>query len=77
LFVAAWGKLYGRRHLGRIQGVAQMLTVFASALGPFMFSYSKRATHSYGFTFHVLAALVFLMAVAAWFTPLPRCADSA
>ena len=52
-----------------------MLTVFASALGPFVFSYSKRATHSYGFTFHVLAALVFLMAVAAWLTPLPRCAD--
>jgi len=37
LFFAAWGKLYGTRELGRIQGVAQMLTVFASASGPFIF----------------------------------------
>ena len=27
LFFAAWGKLYGNRELGRIQGVAQMLTL--------------------------------------------------
>jgi len=66
--------LYGPRHLGRIQGVAQMLTVFASASGPFVFSYSKRATHSYGLMFHLLAAVVFLMAVVAWLTPLPRVA---
>ena len=37
LFFAAWGSLYGRRDLGRIQGVAQMLTVFASASGPLVF----------------------------------------
>ncbi len=43
LFFAAWGRLYGRRELGRIQGVAQMLTVFASASGPYLFSFSKRA----------------------------------
>jgi len=75
LFFATWGKLYGSRELGRIQGVAQMLTVFASASGPFLFSYGKQATNSYAFTFHVLAALVFLMAVAAWITPLPESAD--
>ena len=72
LFFATWGKLYGSRELGRIQGVAQMLTVFASAAGPFVFSYSKRATSSYSFTFDALAVLVFLLAVAAWLTPLPR-----
>ena len=75
LFFAAWGKLYGRRELGRIQAVAQMLTVFASACGPLVFSYGKRAMHSYGFTFHLLAACVLLMALAAWTTPLPRSAD--
>ena len=72
LFFASWGKLYGRRELGRIQGVAQMLTVFASASGPFLFSYSKRATDSYSAIFNALAALVLMMALAAWFTPLPR-----
>ena len=72
LFFATWGKLYGTRKLGRIQGVAQMLTVFASASGPFVFSFCKRATNSYSFIFNVLAALVFLMAVCAWITPLPH-----
>lgn len=76
LFFATWGKLYGSRELGRIQGVAQMLTVFASAAGPLVFSYSKRATSSYSLTFDVLAVLVFVMAVAAWLTPLPRGAAS-
>ena len=72
LFFAAWGKLYGPRELGRIQGVAQMLTVFASASGPLLFSYGKRAMNSYSFAFELLAALVFLMAAIAWITPLPR-----
>jgi MFS transporter len=71
LFFATWGKLYGNRDLGRIQGVAQMLTVFASASGPLIFSASKRATTSYTIVFHILAAIIFLMAIAAWFTPLP------
>lgn len=72
LFFATWGKLYGKRELGRIQGVAQMLTVFASASGPVIFAASKRATTSYTFVFHILAATVLLMAIIAWFTPLPR-----
>jgi MFS family permease len=71
LFFATWGKLYGNRELGRIQGVAQMLTVFASAAGPVIFSASKRATTSYTSIFQLLAILVFAMAFAAVFTPLP------
>lgn len=71
LFFAAWGTLYGRRELGRIQGVAQMLTVFASAAGPLVFSFGKRATTSYTLVFQVLAAVVLLMAIAAWLTPIP------
>ena len=49
-----------------------MLTVFASALGPFIFSYSKRATDSYSSIFNILADLVFVMAAVAWITPVPR-----
>jgi len=71
LFFATWGRLYGNRELGRIQGVAQMLTVFASAAGPVIFSASKRATTSYTFIFILLASFVFAMAIAAMFTPLP------
>ena len=71
LFFATWGKLYGQRELGRIQGVAQMLTVFASASGPLIFSYSKQMTTSYTWIFQLLAAMVFCMAIVASFTPLP------
>lgn len=72
LFFATWGKLYGQKELGRIQGVAQMLTVFASASGPLIFSYSKQVTTSYTWIFQLLAGLVLFMAVIAWFTPLPK-----
>jgi MFS family permease len=71
LFFATWGKLFGQAELGRIQGVAQMLTVFASASGPLLFSYSKQVTMSYTWIFQMLAAIVLFMAFAAWFTPLP------
>jgi MFS family permease len=72
IFFAAWGALYGRRELGRIQGVAQMFTVFASACGPWVFAYAKEQTTSYSLVFHILALLVLVMAIAAWLTPLPR-----
>lgn len=72
LFFATWGKLYGKRELGRIQGVAQMLTVFASAAGPLLFSASKRATTSYTFIFLLLAATAIAMALVAVFTPMPK-----
>jgi len=64
--------LYGQRELGRIQGVAQMLTVFASASGPLIFSYSKQLTTSYTLIFVLLSGLVMAMAIIAWFTPLPQ-----
>ncbi len=72
LFFATWGTLYGNRELGRIQGIAQMFTVFASACGPLVFASVKRATTSYTFAFQMLAGIMFLMAIVALLTPLPR-----
>jgi len=77
LFFATWGKLYGQRALGKIQGVAQMLTVFASASGPVVFSYSKQLTTSYTFIFQGMAVVMLIMAATAWFTPLPAFLSSA
>ena len=34
VFFSFWGRAYGRTHLGRIQGIAQIMTVLASAVGP-------------------------------------------
>jgi MFS family permease len=75
LFFAVWGKLYGRGELGQIQGVAQMMTVFASAAGPLVFSMSKRMTSSYTAIFFIFAVTLALMGVIAIATPLPRLLD--
>ena len=39
LFFSVWPAVFGRRHLGRIQGVAQALTVLASAVGPLLLAW--------------------------------------
>ena len=56
VFFSFWGKAYGRTHLGRIQGVAQALTVFASAVGPLLLAWCADATGSYAAAFYALAA---------------------
>src|ERR1051326_50366 len=38
LFFSFWSRAFGRAHLGKIQGVAQTLTVLASAVGPLLFA---------------------------------------
>jgi hypothetical protein len=71
IFFAVWGRAYGRRHLGRIQGAAQMLTVFASAIGPLMFAECHALTGSYAPLLYGLAGFVVVTGIAAWRTRLP------
>lgn len=71
LFFTVWAQLYGRAHLGRIQGTAQMLTVIASAVGPLLLAQCHAWTGSYSTVFHVLAAFVTLLGFAAWRVSLP------
>ncbi len=54
VFFACWGKLYGRRHLGKIQGAAQSITVLASAIGPIVLAESHARTNSYSAAFYVM-----------------------
>jgi len=75
LFFTVWGKLYGRGELGQIQGVAQMMTVFASAAGPLVFSLSKRLTSSYSAIFFIFAGTLIVLAILAFITPLPHVLD--
>ena len=72
LFFSFWSKHYGRRELGRIQGAAQMLTVLASALGPWLLAGCVEITGSYAPVFYVLAVVVAMLAVAAWWVKLPK-----
>ena len=57
---------------GRIVGLAQMMTVLASAVGPLLLAGCHALTGSYAAVFFVLAGVVVLLAVAAWIVTLPR-----
>jgi MFS family permease len=71
LFFSVWPRVFGRRHLGRIQGAAQALTVLASALGPLLLAWCVDWTGSYALMFRVLAGVIAGVAVAAAVAPLP------
>ena len=65
LFFSVWPRVFGRRHLGRIQGAAQALTVFASALGPLLLAWCVDWTGSYAAMFRILAAVIAATALSA------------
>jgi MFS family permease len=71
LFFSVWPRVYGRRHLGRIQGAAQALTVLASALGPLLLAACVEWTGSYRGMFYALAAAVGVVGIAALAVALP------
>ena len=72
VFFAIWGQAFGRREVGRIQGIAQMLTVLASALGPLLFGWCRDQYDSYLPAFRSMAPVAFALAIACWLTPLPK-----
>ena len=77
VFFSFWGRAYGRRHLGRIQGAAQAMTVIASAIGPLLLAGSADATGSYASAFYTLAACVALLAGASLVVRIPSGAMAA
>ena len=72
LFFSVWPRLFGRRHLGRIQGAAQALTVVASAVGPLLLAWCVERTGSYAVMFRLLAGVIAAVAAAAVVAPLPK-----
>ncbi|HEX2445797.1 MAG TPA: MFS transporter [Vicinamibacterales bacterium] len=72
LFFSVWPRVYGRRHLGRIQGVAQAVTVLASALGPLLLALCVEWTGSYRAMFQILAGIIGLVGAAALVVPIPK-----
>jgi MFS family permease len=65
IFFSVWSDLFGQRHLGRIQGAAQMLTVLSSGLGPLVFAKSAEVCHSYAPLLFALAGLALGFALVA------------
>ena len=72
IFFAVWRRAFGARHLGRIQGAAQMLTVLASAIGPLIFAQSAARTGSYFPAVWVLAPCVLALGLASFRVTLPE-----
>jgi predicted MFS family arabinose efflux permease len=71
VFFSVWAQVFGRAHLGRIQGCAQMMTVFASATGPVLLARTLEGTGSYQSIFFLLAAIVACLGLASWRISLP------
>jgi MFS family permease len=76
LFFSVWPRVFGRRHLGTIQGAAQALTVLASALGPLLLAWCVEWTGSYAMMFRALAGVIGLLACAALVMPTPAAAPA-
>ena len=72
VFFSVWGQVFGRTHLGRIQGVAQMMTVLASAIGPLLLAETLKRTGSYDSIFQLMALAVTILGVGCWLVPLPE-----
>ncbi len=66
LFFSYWPRTFGNRNLGSIQGVAQFLTVVASAAGPLVLAQIQQASGSYALAFRVLALLTAVLGAAAF-----------
>jgi MFS family permease len=73
IFFSFWAKAFGRGHLGRITGMAQTMTVLASAVGPLLLAQCHALTGSYASIFYVLAGVVALLGLAAWWVTVPHC----
>jgi MFS family permease len=71
VFFSVWGKVYGRTHLGKIQGAAQMMTVLSSAVGPVLLAGTLARTGSYDSIFYGLAVVVAGLGVGSWVVKLP------
>lgn len=72
VFFTVWGKVFGRTHLGRIQGCAQAATVVASAVGPLLLAETLARTGSYDLLFWTLAAIVAALGLGSAIVPTPE-----
>ena len=58
-----WPRFYGRDHLGRISGFVMAIIVFASALGPILFSLSYSHLGSYSYAIYGLLGIILFISV--------------
>ena len=67
-----WAKYFGRKHLGSITGVAQLLNVVGSALGPMPMGIMRDMFGSYTLGLTVLAVMPFALGIVVLFSRRPQ-----
>jgi MFS family permease len=72
IYFAVYGHTYGRLHLGSIQAVVQVLSVFASAIGPVILAAVRERSGTTNPFFFAFSAVTLMLAIAAWFVPVPK-----
>jgi MFS family permease len=72
VYFAFYGRAFGQRELGRIQGAAHVLSVFASAIGPVLLTWTRDEFGSYDVFFEASAPIMIFLGMAAWWVPVPR-----
>jgi MFS family permease len=72
IFFACWPRMFGRAHLGAIQGSAQALTVLASAAGPYLLAIGERHSGAFAPLLTTFAVVVAAMGAVAFFVKTPR-----
>lgn len=71
MYFTCYAKAFGREHLGKIQGSAQLLACFASASGPLLLGWSKDNLGVYWPPMQFLAVALGWIGLAAWFVRRP------
>jgi hypothetical protein len=71
-----WPNFYGRRHLGAISGFNMSVTVFASAIGPWLFSQCRGWTNSYAAIMTGTAGLAAMLIILSWRADAPGQTDA-
>lgn len=66
LMAVTWPRFYGRENLGKITGFVMAIIVFASALGPTLFSLSATKLGSYSIAIFGLAGIVAVFTVLSF-----------
>lgn len=65
-------RFYGKKYLGAITGQAMTLVVFASSLGPILFSQSLTLTGNYNLAAYICGAIYLLLLIGVYFTRNPQ-----
>lgn len=72
LLTVTWPRYFGREHLGAISGLVTSMLVFASAIGPIMFSFLRDISESYRLVIILSIAISGLLLVPSLFVKNPQ-----